>query len=84
MKRGITENFVWCGGKNVIQKILFDDFDVFDISFGEIGAEFFGGGVIWLDSDDAVHTMSEGASNNARASTDFYHGVAFFKIGMTN
>ena len=84
VKWRVTKNFVWSIWKFIVQKILFNNFYVSDISFGEISAEFFGGGVIWFDSNNMIYTMSESTSNYAGAGANFYNSIAFFKIGVAN
>lgn len=40
--------------------------------------------MVWLDSDDVADAVGEGASDYARASANFYYGVALFEVGVAN
>ena len=68
----------------IIQEVLLDYFNVFDISFDKVSAEFCSCGVVWFNSDDMIYTVSKSISDDAWACTDFYDGITFFKVGMTN
>lgn len=84
MKGRVGENFVRLGRQSKFQKILFDDTDVLDVIFLEIGAKFFGSLMIGLDGPDCADAFREGDSNNTRTGADIENEVAFLEVAMAD
>lgn len=84
MERGIGENFVGLGREVEVEKVALDKFNVGEVVFLDICAEFVGSLGVRLDSPDFASTFGEGEGDNTGASTDIENKVAFLDVGMAD
>lgn len=80
----VGEDFISFCREVELKKILLYDADIRNMVFLEIGTEFLGGGMVWLDGPDFATFLTKGKSDDAGASTDVQDEVALFDIAMAD
>lgn len=84
MERRIGKNFVGFSREVELQKVLFNDADIFNLVFLKIAAEFFGGGAIGLNCPDFADAFRQGDCNDAGASANIEDEVTLLEVAMAD
>lgn len=84
MEGWVGEDFVRLGWQVDLEKIFFDDADVFDLVFLEILAEFLGGAVVGFDGPNFTDALSQSNCNDTRTSADIEDEVALFEVAVAD